>query len=117
MDSISFIGQLTKGTQALADGSVQLEKGSKKLTDATGILRQKTTGMNHEAAQTIEGMLSELRGNSGHAKSFVSDKNTNVMGVQFVMKNKAIEMPKQDPPEESQKAEQSLWQKFLALFQ
>lgn len=114
---LSAIDQLTKGAQTLADGSSQLEKGSKKLTGATGLLRQKTTGMSDEAAQTIEDMLSELRGNSGHAKSFVSDKNTNVKGVQFVMKNKPIEMPKQDPPAESQKAEQSLWQKFLALFQ
>lgn len=113
---LSAISQLTEGADALADGSSQLEQGSKNLTDATGTLRSETAGMGDEAEKTIDDMISGLTGSSDEVKSFVSDKNTNVKAVQFVMKNKPIEIPEADPPAESQEPEQSLWQKFLALF-
>lgn len=114
---LSAVGQLTEGAEALEKGAAQLERGGETLAGATGKLRGKTAGMGKEAEQTIHDMLSELTGGSGQVRSFVSDKNTRVKGVQFVIKNKPIEVPEPEPPAESQEAELSLWQKFLALFQ
>lgn len=114
---LSAIGQLTEGAEALEKGGAQLERGGETLAGATGKLRGKTAGMGEEAERTIHDMLSELTGSSSQVKSFVSEKNTRVKGVQFVIKNKPIEIPEPEPPAESQQAKQSLWQKFLALFQ
>ncbi len=119
MEDLDFsaINQLTDGAEALAAGSAQLEKGGETLAGATGKLQGKTAGMGAEAEQTIHDMLSELTGGSSQVSSFVSPKNTNVKGVQFIIKTKPIEIPESEPPKESQEAELSLWQKFLALFQ
>ena len=48
--------------------------------------------------------------------SFVSPDNKNVAAVQFVMSTAAIEKP-EAPQEEESKAEPTLWDRFLALFQ
>ncbi len=113
---MSAINQLTKGADALTNGSSNLEQGSETLKDATDALRGETAGMGEEAEKTIDEVVSELAGDSDAVKSFVSKKNTNVKAVQFVIKNKPIEIAETDPPAESQEKEQSLWQKFLALF-
>ena len=46
--------------------------------------------------------------------SFVSPQNANVEAVQFVMTTAAIEQPETPEPEEQ---EQTIWDRFLALFQ
>ena len=47
---------------------------------------------------------------------FVSEKNTNVESVQFVIQTEAIEVEEPAETEESAEEEPSLWQKFLNLF-
>ena len=48
--------------------------------------------------------------------SFVSPQNANVEAVQFVMTTAAIEQPEAPEPEEPEQ-EQTIWDRFLALFQ
>ena len=61
-------------------------------------------------------MLEGIRGTDGEVTSFVSEKNTNVRSVQFVIKNGPIELPDKEPPAESPVQKQSWWQKLLSLF-
>ena len=48
--------------------------------------------------------------------SFVSDKNTNVDSVLFVMKTPAIEVPEEEEVVESEPEATGFWQKLLNLF-
>ena len=60
-------------------------------------------------------MVNELTGNLEEVVSFVSEKNTNVESVQFVIKTPAIEKEKVESVEE--KTENlSIWQRFINLF-
>lgn len=45
----------------------------------------------------------------------MSEKNTNVDSVLFVIKTPAIEIPEEEKTEEEEK-EDSLWDKFLNIF-
>ena len=60
-------------------------------------------------------MVDELSGNSDEVISFVSNKNTNVKSVQFVIKTPEIQM---EEVEYTETAEESLtlWEKILNLF-
>ena len=48
--------------------------------------------------------------------SFVSEKNTNVESVQFVMQTDAIEVEETDEAAAAQEEKLSFWQKLLRLF-
>lgn len=48
--------------------------------------------------------------------SFVSEKNTNVDSVQFVIQTDAIEMEEVETVQDTTEEDSSLWQKFLDLF-
>ena len=48
--------------------------------------------------------------------SFVSDKNTNVNSVQFVIKSESIEKKEVNEETEDKKENLTMWQKFLNLF-
>ena len=60
-------------------------------------------------------MVDELSGNSDEVISFVSNKNTNVKSVQFVIKTPEIQ---KEEVEYTETAEESLtlWEKILNLF-
>ena len=61
-------------------------------------------------------MTSSITGGDAETVSFVSDKNTNVDSVQFIIKTAAIE--KTETAATAETAEESLtfWQKLLRLF-
>ena len=48
--------------------------------------------------------------------TFVSEKNTDVEAVQFVIKTQAIEIPQEKAPQEQAEEALSFWQKLLRLF-
>lgn len=60
-------------------------------------------------------MIDSISG-SGEIKSFVSDKNTNVKSVQFVIKTDAIEISEAEEQESNQEEKLTFWQKLLKLF-
>lgn len=64
----------------------------------------------------IDEVLASIGGEETETVSFVSEKNTNVNSVQFVIKTTSIEKAELvtvDPPEE---APLNFWQKLLRLF-
>jgi putative membrane protein len=61
-------------------------------------------------------MLSSISGKGDKVVSFVSDKNTNVSSVQFVLKTDPINIPEAPKAAALKPAEESFWQKLLKLF-
>lgn len=88
----SETGALTEGLEALAAGSEELYSGTSALKTGTGALKKNTAGIHKKIEDKIDGIKSEISG-SGKITSFISDKNTNVKSVQFVLKTKPIELP------------------------
>lgn len=56
------------------------------------------------------------RRSDAEIRSFVSEKNTNVESLQFVIKTGAIEKPEVVQTVEDETQELNLWEKFLRLF-
>lgn len=116
-------GKLSDGTKELSDGASELYDGADKLSggaselsDGTGELRDKTTGMDKEIEEKIDDVISSIRGSDSETVSFISEKNTDVESVQFVIKTEAVEIPQQETEEQQEEEQLSFWQKLLRLF-
>lgn len=109
-------GRLSSGSSELYDGIVILFDGAKELNDGTSEFNSETSGMDTEIEDKIDEILSSIEGEDTETKSFVSEKNTNVDNVQFVIKTAAIEKEEIEDEETEQTESQSLWQKFTQLF-
>ncbi|WP_216554498.1 hypothetical protein [Roseburia sp. MSJ-14] len=64
----------------------------------------------------INEKIEELTGEGTEVKSFVSDKNTKVDSVLFVIKTPAIQVQEAEHVVEEEPEETGLWQKFINLF-
>ena len=104
------------GTSDLYDGILELNDGAKELNDGTNEFYDKTSDMDTQVEDTIDEMVDSLSGNGDETVSFVSDKNTNVDSVQFVIKTSAIEKEEAAAVEEAVAEPTNFWQKLLALF-
>ena len=113
---VSGSDDLYGGTVELYDGVVSLCDGAQEMSEGTGEFRTETSNMNEQMDEEIDNLLESIGGNMDDPVSFVSEKNTNVDSVQFVIQTDAIE--EEDVPEVQETAEEehSLWQKFLNLF-
>lgn len=110
--------ELAKGGSDLADGAKKLVDGAAELSDGTAELRKETDNIDSTFSDDLDdlsGMIDSLSGSST-VQSFVSNKNTDVSSVQFVIKTEAIEIP--DPEEAAPEPPEKLnfWQKLLRLF-
>ena len=100
---------LVEGTSSLYNGTEELAKGTKEFSNETNNLEDK---VNDE----INNMLDEFTGSDYKVVSFISDKNTNVESVQFVMQSEAIKNKETSEENEEEKEDLTIWQKFLNLF-
>ena len=87
-----------------------------KLTDGTGELKNKTSGMDKEIEVKIDDMISSIQDSDSETASFVSQKNKSVESVQFVIKTDAIEIPEEKTEEKSDEEHLNFWHKLLKLF-
>lgn len=115
--------ELVAGSDTLKDGTISLYDGTKNLNDGAGELNAgteefytKTQGMDTQIEDTIDELLNSLTGDSDKTESFVSDKNTNVESVQFVIKTSAIKKQTEDVQVTESEATLSFWQKLINLF-
>ena len=113
---------LRDGSSQLADGSGELADGTKDLADGVSDLKEGTDEFKDEAGgidgqidAEVDEVIGDLSGSGFTPVSFVSDKNTNVELVQFVMRTEGIRVPeKTDIP--AAEEPMSFWQRLLALF-
>lgn len=109
-------GNLESGTSSLAGGASRLSGGAGSLSGGLGQLNATTITLPETMRKQIEEMTAEFDFPKFDPVSFVSSDNKNVAAVQFVMSTAAIEKPEASQEEEL-KAEPTLWDRFLALFQ
>lgn len=109
-------GQLDAGVADLLTGIASLYDGTGELKDGTGELRDETDGMDSEISDKIDDMISSITGDSSEVTSFVSEKNTDVDSVQFVIQTEAIKKPEKKEKTESKVQKTTFWEKLTALF-
>ena len=102
------VGQLNSKTGALADGAQTLHNG-------TETFAEQTSGIDGMVDEQIQNVMGSLTGGE-EIQSFVSEKNTNVDSLQFVIKTAAIEKAEETIVEEPPVVKRSFWQKLLHLF-
>lgn len=107
---------LSQGANALNQGAGQLKDGTGTLKDGTGELRDKTSDMDTKITDKVDEMIDDVIGGEFVPISFLSEKNTNVEAVQFVIQTQAVEIPEQVEQEEV-KEEPTFWQRIVNLFQ
>lgn len=107
---------LYSGTTDLFDGIIELSDGSKELKDGTEELYNETSGMDTEIQDQIDELLATIGGDETETVSFVSEKNTNVTSLQFVIKTDAVTIPEIADVEVKEVEHLTFWQKLLQLF-
>lgn len=107
---------MTDGTDSLYTGIAALKEGTTELQEGTGEFREETEGMDTEISDTIHDKIDEMTGKNIETISFVSDKNTKVQSVLFVIKTPAIEIPEVEEVKESEAKTPGFWERFLNLF-
>lgn len=102
------VGELNGAVKKLYDGTTDLKNGTDEFAD-------ETSGMDTQVSNEIDSMLSSVSGGDAETISFVSEQNTNIESVQFVIKTDAVKMAEAAGADE--KPEQlNFWQKLLKLF-
>lgn len=121
-DLAGNLSSLSDGTNRLRlalgefhSSSILLSDGAKKLADGSQTLTEETSGLSAQLQSKLNDTTAALSG-GGVVESFVSEKNTRVDSVQFVIKTAAIE--KAETASEAASAPETLtfWQKLLRLF-
>lgn len=109
-------GRLDAGVAELLAGIAELYHGSADMKEGTAEMRAETDGMEDEISNKIDEMLQLVTGDGSDTVSFVSEKNTHVDSVQFVIQTEAVKAAEAPAPVEEPEEPLSFWQKILRLF-
>ncbi len=109
-------GQLEEGASGLASGASQLASGADELASGAATMRRETARMPAQMQGEIDKMTADFDFPEFVPTSFMSPQNASVKSVQFVLTTAAIEVPEQEQPEEEVAAEETIVDRFLALF-
>ena len=112
----SSSNELYKAAVELDSGMKKLREGLAAYKDGTKKLRDGTSGIDSEIEKKVDELLAGIMGTDEKPASFVSDKNTNVAAVQFVLRTDPISTPKAEKAAVQEPAELTFWQKLLKLF-
>jgi len=106
--------KLLDGAIEFENGTVALEDGASRLADGTAELRSKTADLKDRIKAVVRDML----GGDFRPISFVSDRNTNVEFLQFIMKTPSIHAEEETAATEQTESAQMLtfWQRVARLF-
>ena len=109
-------GTLRLSVGELNDAVGKLYGGTKDLACGTSEFVDQTSDMDTQIGDEIDSITSSITGGDGETVSFVSDSNTNVDSVQFVIKTAAIEEAEAAVSDTVEEASLTFWQKLLRLF-
>lgn len=112
----SSVNNLYNAVVQLNTGIKQLCNGIEKYKSGINALNNGTSDFESQINKMTDEILKEISGNGDKPQSFVSDKNTNVTAVQFLLKSSAIKKPAVETAAAEKLAEPNLWQKLLRLF-
>ena len=109
-------GKLDEGVAELITGISALYDGTGELKDGTEELRTKTSDADTEIEDKVDELLDTVSGGDSEVTSFVSEKNTNIDKVQFVIKTASITKDEAEEVVETEDTSMNVWEKFLDLF-
>ncbi len=120
----SGAGTLENGVSSLNSGLNTLNTGVGTLKDGTSELRSATDGMDTKISDQIDEIMDTITGSGQELVSFVSEENTNVEAVQFVIQTEGIQKDDTSDSESNTTADtgseteenKSFIQKFKDLF-
>lgn len=112
---VSGTATLRSGAERLSLGVTELNNGTTELSKGTTELNNKTENIDTEITDEIDKMVDDLDGTSDEIVSFTSEKNTNVQGVQFVIKTPEIKKASVEVSKEEEK-KLTLWERIINLF-
>lgn len=115
-DLLSGSGELRDGTAELVNSIAELYDGTSQLKDGTGQMRDETDGMDTQITDKIDEMVNGITGGNYELVSFVSEKNTNVKAVQFVIQTESVQIKEADEATPVVEEKLNFWQKVLKLF-
>ena len=109
------VGLLSDAVSEFRGKMSKLYDGISELKDATEEFLDEISKLKGEVHDIVSDMIDELKG-KGMLRSFVSEKNTEIESVQFVIKTDAVSAG--DAAQQAETPEESLtfWQKLLRLF-
>lgn len=114
MDTLySSTGKLKLSVGELRDAVGELYGGTGEFTNGTSEFVDQTSDMDPQISDEIDSMTNSFSG--GNTISFVSEKNTHVNAVQFVIKTAAIEKAEVPLDDAGESAPLTFWQKLLRL--
>ena len=103
------VGDLLKGISQLFDGSSALEEG-------TSNMRDESSGIDDVISDKVDDILAGITGGDYELSSFVSDRNTQVESVQFVIRTAGVAASADAAQDQVQEQPLTFWQKLLKLF-
>jgi putative membrane protein len=101
--------ELNMAVKQLRDGLASYKGGTKQLRDGT-------SDMDSEIKSRIDDILDGISGGDSKIVSFVSDKNTNISAVQFVLKTDPVSCPEPQEDDVPEPVRLTFWQRLLELF-
>jgi len=107
---------LYEGTKELLNGIVELYDATGTLKDGTEELRTKTSEADTEIEEKVDELLDTVSGGDTEITSFVSEKNTNINKVQFVIKTEGITKKEKEEKTKTEEVSMNTWEKFLDMF-
>lgn len=109
-------GEMQGGIDSLAGGLGELSVGTKGLYEGTSKFNQATADLPNTIQIKIDELLKDYDKSEYVPQSFVSEKNTEVSSVQFVLKTPPIEVREAPAPAATGAETENLWQKLFGLF-
>lgn len=109
-------GEIDAGIQSLAGGIGKLNTGAEDLYEGTSELNDAVADLPDTIQIEIDEMVKQYDKSNFVPVSFISDKNTSVTVVQFVLKTPSIELPEIMETAVTTPVKLTFWQKLLKLF-
>ena len=110
------VGALNTAFQELNNGAKELYDGTSNLKEGTTEFASETDDIEAKVSEEIDSMIATATGSEIEVESFVSDQNTNVNSVQFVIRTEAITFTEEVQTQEVAQENLNFWQKLLRLF-
>ncbi|MDD2362005.1 MAG: hypothetical protein PHH84_03470 [Oscillospiraceae bacterium] len=109
-------GEVNTGLKSLASGMGELDTGASFLHGGTSKLNEAVNDLPQKTKLEIDEIISQYDKSDFTPVSFVSEKNTSVTAVQFVLKTDPIEIIETIENAVTAPIKLTFWQKLLKLF-
>lgn len=111
------ISTLTSNIQTISKSYGEINNGIQKVTTGTTTLNNETKDMDGKIEEKMEEMKAKFKNEDFKPVSYVSEQNTKVEAVQFIIKVKGIQKEEIKEEEKQEESHEKIFSKFIKLFQ